>query len=142
VSTNSFEENWDKSREIVRRCGLPPDQKYIPLVRDLLDQDIKNDERAGHEYLRALCALLWANGDPADAVRIATAKFLSFDAGCMIDSEFLICGSLSATRKALAASIHPSAAKALDWLSAFEEPSGQSVKDRIAAARQYFGLSV
>jgi hypothetical protein len=140
VSTDPFKDNWDKSREIVRTCGLPPGPQYIRLVRDLFDQDIKNDERAGHEYLRALCALLWSNGDPADSVRIATAKFLSFDAGCMIDSDFLICGNLAATRQALAASNHPSAAKALDWISAFEEPSGQSVKQKIAAARQYFGL--
>lgn len=140
MSTDPLEDNWDKSREIVRRCGLPPAPKFIPLVRELFDQDIKNDDRAGHEYLRALCALLWANGDPADSVRIATAKFLSFDAGCMIDSDYLICGTLSATRQALSASNHPSAAKALDWIAAFEEPSRQSVKQRIAAQRQYFGL--
>ena len=69
-------------------------RQFIPRVRELLDEEMANADRAGGEYLHALCALLWSNGDPQDSTRIAKAKFLDFDAGCTIDGEFLVCGSL------------------------------------------------
>jgi hypothetical protein len=137
-----YQDNWDKSREIVRTFGLPPAAEAIPHLRKLLDGEIGNEDRAGHEYLRSLCALLWSHGDPEDSVRIAKAKFLSFDAGCMIDGDFLVCGNLQRTRQALAASKHPSAGKALDWISGFREQSDEHRRERIAQLRRYFDLIV
>jgi hypothetical protein len=140
VNKDPHEQNWDKSREIVRTCGLPPAAQLILHLRGLIDDEIDNDAPAGHEYLRSLCALLWSNGDPDDSVRIAKAKFLSFDAGCMIDSDFLVCGSLAAARKVLAASDHPSAKKAVEWIADWPEISVQDLKERIVRERRYFDL--
>jgi hypothetical protein len=140
MSGEPYKDNWDQSRAIVRKCGLPPAAQFIPHLRKLIDDETGNESRAGHEYLRALCALLWANGDPEDSVRIAKAKFLNFDAGCMIDGEFLVCGSLNRTRTALAASGDPSAQKAINWIAEWPEISDQDLKARIARERRYFDL--
>ena len=131
--------DWDMSRGIVAQYGLPPGASHLPTIRTLLDEEIENLRDGGpHEYLRALCVLLWANGDPQDAPRIAEAKFLDFDAGCMVDSEFLVCGSLEATRQSLATSERNSAAAALQWVSRFEEPTQKESAQKMASELRYY----
>lgn len=115
------EEIWDKSREVVRTFGLPPDPAAAPMIRSLLEKEMATKAEAdyypGHEYMRALCALLWANGQPEDAVLVAAAKFEDMDAGCMIDSEFLICGDIEDVRTCLQKSELRSSKAALSVLS-------------------------
>jgi hypothetical protein len=70
----------------------------IPRLRILLEQEIANEERAGNEFLRALCLLLWLNADPQDARRMLRQSSLASIAGCMVDEDFLACGGLEQTR--------------------------------------------
>jgi hypothetical protein len=137
------QETWDQSRDVVRTHGLPPNADTIPLIRTLLEQEMsfkaEAQEYPGHEYMRALCALLWANGDPEDAVRIAAAKFEDMDAGCMIDSEFLVCGDLDAARACLQRSDLQSSKAALHFLG--DDTVWFQREDVLADERQRFGLS-
>ncbi len=129
--------NWNQSREVVRLYGLPPKPEFLPAIRERLDQEIANLQEGGpHEYLRSLCALLWSNGDPVDAVRIARAKFIDFDAMCMVDVEFLICGDLQATTNALMAAQERSTESALKYLNGYNPISREEVLRRIERERE------
>jgi hypothetical protein len=136
------EETWDLSREVVRTHGLPPAPENVSRIRSLLEDEMQFKKTAdyypGHEYMRALCALLWANGEPEDAVRVAAAKFEDMDAGCMIDSEFLVCGDLDAVRACLQNSDLRSSKSALAWLAGGLSFSREEL---IASKRARFGLA-
>ena len=141
MNSNPFKENEEKAEQVLRECGLPPEQRFIAQLRTLLEQETANEERAGNAFLRALCLLLWLNGDPQDAPRIAAAKFSSFDAGCTVDEDFLVCGSLEQTRAHLTASDQRGARKALEAIAEWTDrrnPSAHSKDKMIAAERRYY----
>jgi len=138
VNHDPYKENEENAVQVLRDCGLPPDRRFIPQLRTLLERETATEERAGNEFLRALCLLLWLNGDAQDAPRIAEAKFSSFDAGFTVDEDFLVCGSLEQTRARLAASDKPAARKALEWIAHCTDLPSKD--ERIAHERRYYAL--
>jgi hypothetical protein len=135
----SPDDGWQASRDIAQRCGLPPAPEFIPELRALLDREAAIENLDQHEYLRTLCLLLWANNDPEDCVRIAQAKFMDFDAGCTVDEDFLVCGTLEETRARLAAAPDLwGPQRALAWLADWTHPPERIAK--IAFERTKWGV--
>jgi hypothetical protein len=130
--------NWHHSRAVVREFGFPPRPELLAELRKRIDKEIANLEFGGpHEYLRSLCALLWSNGDPSDVVQIARAKFIDFDAMCMVDSDFLLFGDPDATEAFLKVSTHPAAKSALEFLRNGADFTPEALSQRIAAERDW-----
>ena len=131
----------ERATAALRKFGIPPSIDYLHEIRELLAKETQSDRRFGNEYLRVLCFLLWTNQDPMDAPAIASAKFSDFDAGCMIDTQFLVCGDLDVVRKTLLNADTPGAKRALDWLEGWEHATErESFDDKIAHEQNYYGV--
>lgn len=136
-----FAENDEMAVAALRRFGIPPRRECLPAIRELLDRETLKDRRFGNEYLRALCFLLWTDQNPIDAPAIARAKFSDFDAGCMIDLQFLECGDIDAVRDALAANVTSETENALSALIGWENSDErESIETKIKWERDYYGV--
>lgn len=136
-----FAENDEMAVAALRKFGIPPRKECLPEIRELLEKETLRDRRFGNEYLRSLCFLLWSDQNPADAPAIARAKFSDFDAGCMIDLQFLECGDIDAVRDALSASDTYAAKNALSALNGWENSDERtSIETKIKWERDYYGV--
>ena len=125
----------------LHKFGIPPRKEQLEEIRALLSNETLQDRRFGNEYLRALCFLLWVNQDPDAAPAIAHAKFSDFDAGCMIDLQFLECGILDAVRETLSAADTEETKNALIFLEGWEKSDErESVDAKIKWERAYYGF--
>ncbi|MFC9707350.1 hypothetical protein ACFTRD_04240 [Paenibacillus sp. NPDC056933] len=78
--------------EILELYGLDPDTKHRERVRELLQQEIENQEAVDHEYLKTLCIMLFCIGNVEDTGLIWQAKRKNQDTGSYIDVQ-LLCGA-------------------------------------------------
>ncbi|MGP3786836.1 hypothetical protein [Paenibacillus sp. 1A_MP2] len=72
--------------------GLDPDTKHRQHIRELLQQEIENQEAVDHEYLTTLCIMLFCIGNVEDTGLIWQAKRKNQDTGSYIDVQ-LLCGA-------------------------------------------------
>ena len=136
-----FAENDEMAVTALRKFGIPPRKEQLEEIRELLSDETLQDRRFGNEYLRALCFLLWVNQDPDDAPAIAHAKFSDFDAGCMIDLQFLECGDLNAVRKTLSTTDTFETKNALSALEGWEDSDERkSMETKTKWERDYYGV--
>ena len=78
---------------------------------------------------------------PTTPPAIAHAKFSDFDAGCVIDLQFLECGDLEAVRKTLSAADTAETKNALNFLEGWEKSDErESVDAKINWERAYYGV--
>ncbi|CAM2977609.1 hypothetical protein HP548_31275 [Paenibacillus taichungensis] len=78
--------------KVLELYGLDPDTKYRQQIRELLQQEIENQEAVDHEYLKTLCIMLFCIGNVEDTVLIWQAKRKNQDTGSYIDVQ-LLCGA-------------------------------------------------
>jgi hypothetical protein len=128
-------QEWMKAERLVRKHGLPLPARRRDEIIKALEAEIARPDRAGHALLRALCALLWSAQSPKDAPLIARAKFLNFDAGAMVDAEFILCGGRDAVLAALHADGAGSAVQAVEAL-----PLTYAFDDKLAAEQAFYGI--
>ena len=82
--------NEERAEVLLKKYGfnfatLPHEE-----VKTLLKHEIENYIEGSSEYLRVLCGYLFCIGNAADAELLNKAKYnISFDVGCMIDSEWI-----------------------------------------------------
>ena len=64
--------------------------EIVALLRDEI-KNLKENGSDGHTYLRVLCGYLFCLGDAEDIPLLSSAKYdVSFDAGCMVDSAWIV----------------------------------------------------
>jgi hypothetical protein len=131
-------QEWMKAERLVRKHSLPlPARKRAEIAKDL-EAEMKRPDRAGNAVLRALAMLLWSAGNAADAPLVARAKFLDFDAGSMIDADFLMCGEADAVLSALDSDPDAASAKAA---SIIRDSGGSfSRAEKLAAEQAFYGI--
>ncbi|WP_408894467.1 hypothetical protein [Paenibacillus taichungensis] len=78
--------------KVLELYGLDPDTKHRQQIRELLQQEIENQEAVDHEYLKTLCIMLFCIGNVEDTVLIWQAKRKNQDTGSYIDVQ-LLCGA-------------------------------------------------
>lgn len=79
-------------KEILDLYDLDPDTRHRQQIRELLQQEIENQEAVDHEYLKTLCIMLFCIGNVEDTGLIWQAKRKNQDTGSYIDVQHL-CGA-------------------------------------------------
>lgn len=82
--------NEQKAEQLIQKYGFDFDKIPKTEIRELIEEEIRNYQySSSSEYIRLLCGYLYCIGDDTDIEMIDKAKHISFDVGCMIDSEWL-----------------------------------------------------
>lgn len=82
--------NAQKAEQVIQKYGFEFDTIPKSEIRKLIEEEIANYQYGGSsEYIRLLCGYLFCIGDESDIELIDRAKHISFDVGCMVDSEWI-----------------------------------------------------
>jgi hypothetical protein len=134
-------------REVLQRFGLPASNADRAEIRRLLAEEIERerDGESGDEMLRLLSAQLFSLGVVEDVELIWEAKSASFDAGSIVDVQFLCGGGgVEATKAYLAGIRTEEAAAALRCIEGCERAgdfSGWSPEKWLDVYHRYYGLA-
>lgn len=79
----------EKAESIIKEYGFDFDDIEKSDIIFLIEQELCNKNRNGNMTLRVLCFYLFCLGDTNDVHILEKAKHSSFDAGCMIDGEWI-----------------------------------------------------
>lgn len=137
---------------VIARFGLPPQEADLPAVRAMLDDEVRrereDDDESDTLVIKALCVVLFANGNVEDTLAIWHAKRASFDAGCSIDVQLLCGAGFDTTCRYLRESEDADARDALAYVhecdaagdfEGHDAPDGR-LAGVLAAFRRYYGL--
>jgi len=136
--------------EAIGRYGLPPRFDDLPAIREELIEQVRleQEEEGDTLVMKELCVLLFAAGQPEDALAIWRAKQASFDAGCSVDVQLLCGAGFDTTIRYLRGIDRDDARDALAYLLAcdvagdFEghDAPGGRLSEILPAYRRYYGL--
>lgn len=133
----------DKVNMVVNLYGIVPCKSNINEIRNLLSEEISNQNSEDHELLKTFCIQLFAIGCVEDTLLIWSAKRKDFDAGCYIDVQLLCGAGVEETVSYLNESNSLELREELDYLQKciiegdFNEFSRDSILDFY---RGYYGL--
>ncbi|OAX50218.1 hypothetical protein [Paenibacillus sp. AD87] len=102
--------------KVLELYGLDPDTKHRQQIRELLQQEIENQEAVDHEYLKTLCILLFCIGNVEDTGLIWQAKRKNQDTGSYIDVQLLCGAGYEKTVTYLEQNLKDSAGEQLNYL--------------------------
>jgi hypothetical protein len=125
----------------LERYTLNPDPQFAEEIREIIRQEIANENREDNEILKLSCMQLFSIGQVEDSLLIYKAKESSFDASLYLDIQFLCGAGFDATKDFLSQQNTPEATEALDHLLACEEGGdfdGFSVESQNKEHHRYF----
>jgi hypothetical protein len=132
------DEQIDKQLE---KYSLTPEPKYAAEIREIIYQELNNQDREDNEILKLCCIQLFSIGNVEDSLLIWRAKESSFDASCYIDIQ-LTCGAgFEETKDFLSKQNTPNTEKIFNYLLMCEKAGdfdAFSVESQIREYRQYF----
>ncbi|SDL82631.1 hypothetical protein SAMN05428961_10763 [Paenibacillus sp. OK060] len=102
--------------EILELYGLDPDTRHRKQIRELLQQEIENQEAVDHEYLKTLCIMLFCIGNVEDTGLIWQAKRKNQDTGSYINVQLLCGAGYEKTVTYLEQNLEDSAGEQLNYL--------------------------
>ena len=120
---------------------LNPNPKFAEEIREIIRQEIADDNRQDNEILKLSCIQLFSIGQVDDSLLIYQAKESSFDASCYIDIQLLCGAGLEATKDYLARQNTAEANTALNHLRSCEQEDdfdGFSVESQNKEFHRYF----
>jgi hypothetical protein len=121
--------------------SLNPDPRFAEEIREIIRQEIADENREDNEILKLSCAQLFALGQVEDALLIWRAKQSNFDASCYLDIQLLCGAGLEQTKIFLSKQDTPEAKEALKYLLECERAGdfdGFTVESRNQEYQRYF----
>lgn len=87
---DDFDKNEKRAKNIVQKYRFDFDNIPKQDVRELIKQEIENNQEGCSEYIRVLCGYLYCIGDCTDIALLEQAKYgINMDVGCMVDGEWI-----------------------------------------------------
>lgn len=125
----------------LNKYTLTPEPRFAEEIREIIRQEISDEDREGNEILRLSCSQLFAIGEVEDSLLIWRAKQSNFDAACYLDIQFLCGAGLEETKTFLLNQNTSESTKALEYLIDCEEGGdfdGFTVESQIKEHQRYF----
>lgn len=85
----------------LEKYTLAPDPKLAEEMREIIHQEIGNEDRDDNGILKLSCSQLFSIGQVEDSLLIWKAKRSDFDAACYLDIRLLCGASLGETKEFL-----------------------------------------
>ncbi|RAW19373.1 hypothetical protein DC345_00930 [Paenibacillus taichungensis] len=128
--------------EILELYGLDPDTKHREHIKELLHQEIENQETVDHDYLKTLCIMLFCIGNVEDTGLIWQAKCKNQDTGSYVDVQLLCGAGYEKTVTYLEQNLEDSAAEQLSYLRQCEPYDfvDFSKEEWVSNYKQYYEL--
>lgn len=111
----------DQVEAQLEKYTLNPNPKFAEEIREIIHQEIADENREDNEILKLSCAQLFAIGQVEDSLLIWRAKQSDFDAACYLDIQLLCGAGLEQTKAFLSNQDTPEAKEALKYLLECEE---------------------